>query len=113
MRLVLIINISKLSSEMGGQQTKAYVDWTCTPKSATGVEIYINTFNNIQEPLWTFNNRCTGDPDRISEIRVGFADGFLDGTGGSTIYAPVWVQMLTDDLTIFQKGPHFDSPYTY
>ena len=60
---------------MGGQESKAREPYTCT---AAGEEFYITTNGNINDQLWEFKNRCSGDPDRISEIRVGFADGFTD-----------------------------------
>ena len=49
-------------------------------------------------------------------MRVGYADVFLDDdtvTPGDTVYGPVWMQVITEGLTVFQRGPYFNSPFTY
>jgi acetamidase/formamidase len=93
---------------MGGQASGSYESWTCTaadvyndgPFYAFGA-----TYKDVTSAeLWSFKNRCTGDPDRISEITVGFADGFADNdtvTPGDTVFAPVKMEVLTEGLTWF------------
>ena len=103
---------------MGG--VGSYQSWTCTEDDSP---MFTGAFTApLTTKQWEFTNRCTGDPDRITQIRVGFADGFAidetTGAGvqcdiGATLHAPVWIEMQTESLTIFQKPPHFNSPFTF
>ena len=75
-----------------GQNTSSYQSWTCNEDNEDLYNGSKSDITDAETKLWEFKNRCTDDPDRISEIRVGFADGFARN-GGGTLYAPVWIEL--------------------
>ena len=92
---------------MGSQQSGEYKDWSCTAETtelcthsgATNGECVVNgnDFDPNFVEKWDFNDRCNpGKPgaDRISEIKIGYSNGFEDNATG-TMYAPTWISINT------------------